>query len=90
MHEPTQRENRPYFMWDYPLDDQAIRRIIRQGSPQEKAWIIGRILEYARWQDIWDYLTVADIQENFDNLRFRRSQDRELWEYALKRWTSHE
>lgn len=90
MSEATQSEKRPYFMWDYSLDNTAIRDILRQGTPQEKAWIIGRILNYARWHDIWDYLTVADIRDNFENLHFRRSQDRELWAYALERWASYE
>ncbi len=37
-----------------------------------------RILEYAKWDDIWRYLTVADIRQNFELLHFRRPQDREL------------
>ena len=31
--------------------------------------------------------TLADIRQNFEHLRFRRPQDRELWAYALERWT---
>jgi hypothetical protein len=32
-------------------------------------------------------LTLADICRNFEQLTFRCAQDRELWEYALDRWT---
>ena len=81
--------NRPYFFWDYDISDEEIRHILHQGSPMEKAWIITRILEYAKWDDIWHYLTVEDIRQNLEHLRFRRPQDRELWEYALKRWAHH-
>ncbi|RLC88707.1 MAG: hypothetical protein DRI37_04960 [Chloroflexi bacterium] len=80
---------RPYFFWDYDISDDEIRHILRHGSPAEKAWIISRILEYAGWDDIWRYLTVDDIRQNFARLRFRRPQDRELWAYALKRWLRH-
>ena len=52
-----------------------------------QAWIITRILEYAKWDDIWRYVTVADIRQNLEHLRFRQSQDRELWAYALDRWS---
>jgi hypothetical protein len=80
---------RPYFLWDYDISDEDIRRILRHGSLAEKAWIITRILEYAKWDDIWHYLTVDDIRENLEHLRFRRPQDRELWAYALDRWARH-
>lgn len=77
---------RPYFFWDYDISDDEIHHLLRHGNPAEKAWIIARILEYARWDDIWRYLTVSDIRQNFVRLRFRRPQDRELWAYALERW----
>jgi len=83
---PSPRQ-RLYFFWDYDLSEQDVRRILRQGDPGEKAWVITRILEYAKWDDIWRYLTVADIRRNFERLSFRRAQDRELWAYALDRWT---
>ena len=64
-----------------------IRRILRHGASEEKAWVITRILERAKWGDIWRYLTVDDIRQHLDLLRFRHPQDRELWAYALERWT---
>ena len=80
---------RPYFFWDYEITDAEVRAILRDGAPFDKAWVISRILEHAGWDDIWRYLTVADIRENFESLRFRRPQDRELWAYALDRWARH-
>jgi hypothetical protein len=80
---------RPYFFWDYDISDDEVRHILCRGNPMEKAWVITRILEYAKWDDIWRYLTVDDIRQNFEHLRFRRPQDRELWAYALERWVRH-
>jgi hypothetical protein len=80
---------RPYFFWDYDLTESDVKQILREGEPLEKAWVIVRILEYAKWKDIWDYLTPADIRQHFDLLRFRRPQDKELWSYALNRWGKH-
>jgi hypothetical protein len=87
MDETTTAEKRPYFIWDYDLSDQDVHHILRHGDRTERAWLITRILEYSKWEDIWRYLTVADIQRDFKWLRFRHSQDRELWAYALDRWT---
>ena len=78
--------NRLYFFWDYDLSEADVRRIVRQGDLAERAWVITRILEYAKWDDIWRYLTLDDIRRSFDRLAFRRAQDRELWAYALDRW----
>lgn len=80
--------NHLYFFWDYDIDEKDVRRILRQGTPLEKAWVITRILEYAKWDDIWRYLKLSDIRENLERLQFRRPQDRELWAYALERWAS--
>ena len=79
----------PYFLWDYNLNAQQILNLLHEGAPEDKAWLISRILNYARWDDIWRYVTVNDIHEHFDQLHFRRPQDRDLWAYALERW-SHE
>ncbi len=48
----TQPGQRPYFFWDYEITEEEIRRILRDGIPSEKAWIISRVLEYAKWDDI--------------------------------------
>lgn len=90
MSERVDGARRPYFFWDYDLTEEQVRDILRSGNDTEKAWVITRILEYARWDDIWRYLTVDDIRQNFERLRFRWPQDRELWAYALKRWTRRE
>lgn len=82
--------NRLYFFWDYNIGEEGLRHILRHGTSTEKAWAITRILEYAKWDDIWHYLTLSDIRENLERLQFRRPQDRELWAYALKRWTGGE
>jgi hypothetical protein len=83
------KKQRPYFLWDYDLSEEEVFAILRGENEVEKAWLITRILEYARWDDIWRYLTLDDLRENWERLRFRWPQDRELWAYALERWTAH-
>ncbi|MBN1658701.1 MAG: hypothetical protein JXA93_09885 [Anaerolineae bacterium] len=83
------QKKRPYFLWDYDLSEEEVRAILRGSDEVEKAWLITRILEYARWDDIWRYLTVDDLWGNLHRLHFRWPRDRELWTYALKRWRGH-
>lgn len=81
---------RAYFFWDYDITGEDIRPILTNGNQTEKAWVITGMFEYAKWDDIWRYLTIDNIRENFEHLRFRLPQDRELWAYALKRWARHD
>ena len=67
-----------------------MRAILRGENEVEKAWLITRILEYAKWDDIWRYLNLDDLRENWEHLRFRWPQDKQLWAYALERWTAHD
>lgn len=83
-------EKRPYFFWDYDLTEEDIRRILAGGNVFEKAWVISRILQYAKWEDIWRYLSPDIIRQNLEHLHFRRPQDRELWAYALDRWAEND
>lgn len=74
------------FLWDYDLSEEDVRRILREGTPTERGWLIGRILEYAPWEEIWQYLTPQQIARDMEYVRFRSARDRQLWTYALKRW----
>ena len=74
---------RPYFFWDYDITEEEIRDILRGDNQVEKAWVITRILEYARWEDIWRYLTVDDVRESFEQLGLKPYL-RDLWAYAIE------
>lgn len=75
-----------YFFWDYDLDEEEVKAILRGANETEKIWVMSRILQNARWQDIWKYLTVRDVQQNFQRLEWRRPYFKELWAHALKVW----
>jgi len=80
---------RPYFLWDYDLSYDDVRTILRGDDLQQRYWLVGRIIEYAAWEDIWKFLTVADIQKALPHLRIRK-KIKEIWEVAIARWTADE
>jgi hypothetical protein len=86
MNDQPAQSQRPYFIWDYDLTEEDVHRILRGDNEVEKAWLITRILEYAKWEDIWRYLTVDDVRENFERLMMKPYQ-RDLWAYALEVWS---
>ena len=79
---------RLYFFWDYDITEDDLRAILGGDNEVEKAWAITRLLEAAKWGDIWRFITLDDLRANFARLRFRFQRDREMWDYALRRWTA--
>jgi hypothetical protein len=76
---------RLYFFWDYDITEDDLRAILRGDDEVEKAWAITRLLEAAKWEDIWKYLRLRDVRQWFSKLHLR-PQTREVWAYALRIW----
>ncbi len=80
------KKNRPYFVWDYDDDEDDIRAMLQGGDPDARAWAISRILSHARYEDIWRYLTVSMIRDNWNRLTFWPKEREEIWAHALEVW----
>lgn len=83
---------RPYFIWDYDLTDADIRVILRGHDEEQKAWLVARLLESARYEDIWQYISLDELCVIFPKLQLK-PQVRAAWEFALSVWAaepSHE
>ena len=78
-----------YFFWDYNITEDQLREILRGRNTTERVWAISRILQFARWEDIWKYLTLRDVQENFARLQWRAPELRALWTHALEVWNAN-
>ena len=76
---------KPYFLWDYNLTDKQIRKILKSGNEYSRQWLIGRILESAKFEDVWKYLHIREVLEIFPTLKMR-SQIKQVWEKAFKAW----
>lgn len=75
----------PYFIWDYDLTDADIRAILRGDDEEQKAWVVSRLLESARYEDIWQYISLAELRAIFPKLQLK-PQVRAAWEFALRVW----
>lgn len=80
-------DERPYFLWDYNLTDADVRRILAGPNETDRRWLIGRLLEAARFEDIWKYLKLKDVTNVFAQLKLR-SQIKRAWQRALQVWES--
>jgi uncharacterized protein (DUF433 family) len=78
---------RPYFIWDYDLTEADIRAILRGDDEEQKAWLVARLLESARYEDIWQYISLAELRAILPKLKLK-PQVRAAWEFALSVWVS--
>jgi hypothetical protein len=42
-----------------------VRRILIEGSAYSRTQLMGMILQYARFSDIWKFISVRDVQKWF-------------------------
>mgnify|MGYP001587014537 FL=1 len=80
--------NTPYFLWDYDLSENQIRKILHGNNEVEKLWLITRIITHAKFEDIWQYLTLDDIAGVFPKLRLPL-KSKQNWQRALNIWGYH-
>ena len=41
---------------------------MKDGSHEERAWVISHLLRFAQWDDIWDYVSREEVREIFPGL----------------------
>lgn len=76
---------RPYFLWDYDLTESDVHTILQTGDDGTRVWLVSRILESARYEDVWRYLTLAELRTLFPHLQLKQPV-RNAWAYALQVW----
>ncbi len=72
-----------YFFPDQPVTAEEVRRILRQGSAEQRAWVISHLLRYAQWDDIWTYTSREEVKEIFNDLDLPENL-RNAWARMLK------
>ena len=82
---PQNTHNYPYFLWDYELTEEQVRKILRGNNKVERQWLIARILTNAHFNDVWKYLTLKEVVDEFPHLHMR-SQIKDAWQRALTVW----
>lgn len=59
--------------------------LLRTGDEETRIWLASRILESARYADVWRYLSLAELRALFPHLKLKPPV-REAWAYALQVW----
>lgn len=75
----------PYF-WDYKLTEKDLREILASRDEIKKRWAVARLVESAPFDEIWDYISLKELQEVFPDLKLKKPI-RAVWQKALKVWS---
>lgn len=51
-----------YFFPEQSVSQQQFERILREGTPAERAWAISHLVRYAVWDDIWHWTTRDEVR----------------------------
>lgn len=77
---------RPTFLWDYDLTEAEVRALLRKGPDLKTDWLVARLLERGRWDDIWSYLSLAHVAAVLERLKMTEKV-KSHWRFALARWS---
>jgi hypothetical protein len=72
-----------YFFPDQKVTADEVRHMLRQGTGEQRAWVISHLLRYAQWDDIWAYVTRDEVREVFPTLDLPENL-RHAWGRMLK------
>lgn len=84
--EKSRVHERPSFLWDYDLTEAQVQEILRHAPFDQRKWLIARILERARFEEVFRYLTVEQIREALPFLRMD-AKTKHHWQEAIELWT---
>jgi hypothetical protein len=78
--------DRPYFLWDVPVSDADLRSRLHDPDPDIRAHWQARIMREARFDDVWSYLTLKEILEDWPDIQRHLGRRRSFWEFLLQGW----
>lgn len=78
----------PWFLWwdDVRISEAELREKLRSPNPVERGNWAGRIMREARYQEVWKYLSVEDIQRDWPHILRNLGRERKLWSWLLEGW----
>ena len=80
-----ERGKRPWFLWDYDLTEAQVRELLTHAPFEQRKWLLGRMLERLRPDEIVRYVSLEALQQALPHLRLDEKVKRH-WEEAMAVW----
>ncbi len=79
-------KGRPYFLWDVEIDLARFRALIVDVDVSVRAHMIAKLMRQAKPDDVFEFVTVADIVRDWPVIRPQLGKREEFWSWLLHRW----
>ena len=76
----------PYFIWDVPVTCAQLRQLLAHPDTGTRALWAARVMREARYQDVWRFLTLADILPIYPQIRRHLGRARPMWDFLIEGW----
>jgi hypothetical protein len=80
---PEEWDLRPYFINDYDISWHDLQGYLSSDDSYQRAWAVAKVLDGARWSDIWRLIGPEDVG---DVLHLLPKRLREMYSDALRAW----
>jgi hypothetical protein len=84
----TDASGRPYFLWDDDMSIETFRAKLRDPDPEVRAYFIGKLMRQAKPDDVFSFVTVREIETQWDLIERYLGKSREFWRWLLDRWAA--
>jgi hypothetical protein len=79
-------QGRPYFLWDVDMTLARFRELLRHPNAETRAYAIGKLMRQAKPDDVFSFVTVAEIRQHWPRLEGYLGRTREFWRWLLATW----
>jgi hypothetical protein len=82
----TDPQGRPYFLWDCDLTLAEFEARLRDPDPEVRAYLIAKLMRQAKPVDVFQFVTVANIEELWPEVVGQLGESRAFWSWLLGMW----
>jgi hypothetical protein len=76
----------PYYYWDRQITIDEIAEIVASPGHPERVDVIAHLLREARPDEVWQFMTPADVVQSWPEVSGRLGRRRPFWEWVLSAW----
>jgi hypothetical protein len=78
---------RPYFLWDVDMSLARFEALLRDPDPDVRAYLVGKLMRQAKPDDVFEFVTLAEIRTLWPRLERYLGDRREFWTWIIAQWT---
>ncbi len=76
------------FLWDRDLSDEQFRALLASTDRTTRVVAMGVLLRQAKPEDVFQYVSEAEIREAWDELQPYLGRSRPFWTWLLDTWSA--